>query len=99
MTSQLAIRNGAVIESEDALIEDLRRGDDAAFETLFLRHYSRVFRVLYHLMGSREEAEDLAQETFLALLRQPPAPGAGTTLAAWLCRVRLLFSALSTSRG
>ena len=88
MAQQLAAREYAVIE-EDALIERLRQGDQAVFERLFLRHYPQVFRVLYHLVGSREEAEDLAQETFLALYDQPPATGKGASLVAWLCRVAL----------
>src|SRR5512144_2063965 len=70
MAQQLAAREHALIE-EDALIERLRHGDQAAFERLFLRHYAQVYRVLHHLVGSREEAEDLAQETFLALYHQP----------------------------
>jgi RNA polymerase sigma-70 factor (ECF subfamily) len=105
MAQQLTARECAVIESEDTLIERLRHGDAAAFETLFLRHYGQVYRVLYNLVGSREEAEDLAQETFLALLHQPPAPTSdgiptpalrnpdagkgGASLIAWLCRVAL----------
>jgi DNA-directed RNA polymerase specialized sigma24 family protein len=98
MAQQLAAREYAVID-EDALIERLRQGDEAAFEGLFLRHYAQVYRVLYHLVGSREEAKDLAQETFMALYHQPPATGMGASVVAWLCRVALLFSALSTSRG
>jgi DNA-directed RNA polymerase specialized sigma24 family protein len=98
MAQQLATGEYAVIE-EDALVERLRQGDAAAFERLFLRHYSHVFRVLYHLVGSREEAEDLAQETFSALYDQPPATGTGAALVTWLCRVSRLFSALSTRRG
>lgn len=89
MTSRLATRDRAASEAEDALIERLRHGDEAAFEALFLRHYGQVYRVLYNLVGSREEAEDLAQETFLALYHQPPAPGGDATLIAWLCRVAL----------
>jgi len=88
MAQQLAAREYAVIE-EDALIERLRDGDAAAFERLFLRHYGQVYRVLYHLVGSREEAEDLAQETFFALYDQPPATGKGAALVSWLCRVAL----------
>ena len=84
---------------EDALLARLRDGDQAAFERLFLHHYAQVYRVLYHLVGSREEAEDLAQETFMALYDQPPATGMGAALIAWLCRVALMFSALSTRRG
>ena len=87
MAQQLAAREYAVTE-EHALIERLRQGDEAAFEGLFLRHYGQVYRVLYHLVGSREEAEDLAQETFLALYHQPPV-GLGAPLVAWLCKVAL----------
>jgi RNA polymerase sigma-70 factor, ECF subfamily len=78
-----------VIETDDTLIERLRRGDGAAFEQLFVRHYSQVHSVLYGLLGSREAAEDLAQETFLELYRHTPVVRAGATLAAWLCRVAL----------
>jgi RNA polymerase sigma-70 factor (ECF subfamily) len=89
MTGQLTTRNYAVIETEDVLLERVRRSDSAAFETLFLRYYPQVFRVLFNLVGTREEAEDLAQETFLALLHQPPAGGRDVSLLAWLCRVAL----------
>jgi DNA-directed RNA polymerase specialized sigma24 family protein len=41
--------------------------------------------VLYSLLANRQQAEDLAQETFLALLHHPPAPDAGATPVAWLC--------------
>ena len=76
-------------DGDGALLERLKRGDDAAFEQLFLRHYSQVYRVVYSLLGSREAAEDLAQETFLELYRHAPASAAGDTIAGWLCRVAL----------
>jgi len=60
------------------------------FDALFLTHYQAVFRVAYRLAGTREEAEDLAQETFLRLHRSPAVwqgqENAGR-LAAWLYRV------------
>ena len=76
-------------DSGEELLERLRRGDDAAFEELFLCHYARVYQVLYGLVGNRQQAEDLAQETFLALYQQPPVPHADVSVAAWLCRVAL----------
>jgi len=78
-----------VIGTDQQLLRDMQRGDAAAFEQLFLRHYSQVYRVLYSLVGGREQAEDLAQETFLALYHRPPALESGATLIAWLCRVTL----------
>jgi RNA polymerase sigma-70 factor (ECF subfamily) len=67
---------------------------EAEFETLFMEHYTRVYGVLYRLVGNRTEAEDLALETFWKLWEQPPPRGAN--LGGWLYRVasRLGFNAL-----
>ena len=59
-----------VIEDPDRdLVERWQRGDERAFESLVRRHEARVFRLLFRMMGSREEAEDITQETFLSLHR------------------------------
>ena len=76
-------------DSERELLQRLGWNDGAAFKGLFLRYYGQVYRVLYRLVGNREEAEDLAQETFLALYRTPPRLDGDTALVAWLCRVAL----------
>jgi RNA polymerase sigma-70 factor (ECF subfamily) len=57
------------------------------FETLFLRHYGRVFGILRRLLGSDEAAEDAAQEVFLRLYRQEAPPTDDTGLSRWLARV------------
>jgi RNA polymerase sigma-70 factor (ECF subfamily) len=72
-TNPLA-REGAaprvVIEDPDGdLVRRWQAGDQSAFEELIKRHEQRVFRLLYRMMGSREDAEDLTQETFLSLHR------------------------------
>ena len=65
-----ASRARVVIEDPDRdLVERWQGGDEKAFEELIKRHESRVFRLLYRMMGSREDAEDLTQETFLSLHR------------------------------
>lgn len=51
------------------LVELWQAGDEPAFEELIRRHERRVFRLLYRMMGNREDAEDLTQETFLSLHR------------------------------
>ncbi|MDE0884517.1 MAG: sigma-70 family RNA polymerase sigma factor [Myxococcota bacterium] len=63
-------RRRVVIEDPDAdLIRAWKDGEDGAFEQLVRRHERRVFGLLMRMMGTREEAEDVAQETFLSLHR------------------------------
>lgn len=59
-----------VIEDPDQeLVQRWQAGDESAFEELIGRHETRVYRLLYRMMGNREDAEDLTQETFLSLHR------------------------------
>jgi len=73
--------------SDGALLDGLRRGDEGAFAALFERHWTAVYGVLFRLVGSREEAEDLAQEVFLKLHRRPLPPQREHNLPGWLYRV------------
>ena len=59
-----------VIDDPDReLVLRWQGGDESAFEVLVERHQRRVFRLLMRMMGTREEAEDVSQETFLSLHR------------------------------
>lgn len=74
-----------VEQPDEVLLRRLRGGDASAFDELFRRHYDRVYGILFRLVGTRAEAEDVAQEVFLRLYRQPPARA--TNLSGWLYRV------------
>jgi RNA polymerase sigma-70 factor (ECF subfamily) len=67
------------------LLQRFLAGDERSFEELFARHYSMVYGALYRLVGSRAEAEDLAQEVFLRLYRRRLRRG--ENVAGWLYRV------------
>ena len=59
-----------IIDDPDReLVTRWQNGDESAFEELVRIHERRVFGMLYRMMGTREEAEDVAQETFLSLHR------------------------------
>lgn len=64
-----------------------RAWGQAEFEALFLSHYEGIYRLLCRMLGSAEEAEDLAQETFLRLYRQRSLQGGEQHVRAWLYRV------------
>ena len=59
--------NVVAVLSDNLLLERIGRGDVASYETLFHRHYDRIYGLLFRLLGNRAEAEDLAQEVFLKL--------------------------------
>lgn len=67
-----AREHGAFHASDDPdgeLVERWQGGDSEAFEQLVRRHERSVFRLMLRMLGSREEAEDAAQEAFLSLHR------------------------------
>jgi len=72
------------MSSEASLLQQSREGRQAAFAALFREHYARIVGVLRPLVG--DEADDLAQEVFVRLYRDPPQ-AADTDLGAWLYRV------------
>ncbi len=53
--------------TDNLLLERIGQGDTASFESVFYQHYDRVYGLLFRLVGSRGEAEDLTQEVFLKL--------------------------------
>ena len=72
-----------------ALQEQAQRVDVADFETIFLRFQGPITNFIYHMIGNREQACDLAQDVFVkaykALLGGTVVqPGA---LSAWLYRI------------
>jgi RNA polymerase sigma-70 factor (ECF subfamily) len=61
--------------------------DRVRFEEEALDLSDQVFRVARHLVGSREEAEDLMQETYARAFRSWRSFTPGTNLRAWLLRI------------
>lgn len=56
-------------------------------ERLVAQYGSAVYRLAYARTGSREDAEDVTQETFLRLVRSSPVFQDGAHEKAWLLRV------------
>src|SRR3954471_21301752 len=50
---------------DDRLVEQVRRGNDAAFEAIFDRHHRGILAFCRHMLASTEEAEDAVQHTFV----------------------------------
>src|SRR3954468_5417931 len=70
--------------------------DRVRFEEEALALSDQVYRVARHLVGSREEAEDLMQETYARAFRSWRSFQPGTNLRAWLLRI---LTNLNIDRG
>ena len=75
--------------SDEALVAAIRAGDETAFETLFERYKRRVARIAGRFFHTREQVEDVLQESFTkAYFALPDFTGRREqSFSAWLTRI------------
>lgn len=71
---------------ERAILERIREGDESGFEELVKEHTGKVLGLAWRLVGTREDAEELAQEAFLRLHRSLPEFRGDSLIGTWLYR-------------
>jgi RNA polymerase sigma-70 factor (ECF subfamily) len=75
------------MRSDEELMGRVAEGDMAAFGELVERHQDKAWRIAYHYVGDRTEAEDLAQEAFLRILRAAHSFRPSARFTTYLYRV------------
>jgi RNA polymerase sigma-70 factor (ECF subfamily) len=70
-----------------ALVEALRSGDPQAPRLLIERYEGAVFGLCYRMMNHRQDAEDVAQETFVRALRAMVGFDAARPIRPWLLEI------------
>ena len=73
--------------SEEALVDALRRGDTDAFAILIDRHSGAMIRVAMAYVPSRAAAEEVLQETWIAVMRSIDGFEGRSSLKTWLFRI------------
>jgi RNA polymerase sigma-70 factor (ECF subfamily) len=77
-----------VTSDQDAeLLERLRSGDEQAFVTLVRRHHGAMMRVASSFVPSQQVAEEVVQETWVAVLRGLEDFEGRSSLRTWLFRI------------
>ncbi len=69
------------------LVEECKGGDVNAFSALVTRFQDRIFNVIYRMIGNREDAADLCQETFVKAFRAIATFEARAQFSTWLYRI------------
>lgn len=75
------------LHSDDRLVALTRNGNDRAFEVLVARYQSRLLAFCRHMLGSREDAEDVLQEVFAAAFHALLADERTINVRPWLYRI------------
>jgi RNA polymerase sigma-70 factor (ECF subfamily) len=84
LVSQQDGRAGMLMNSSQELIARVRSGDDEAFRLIFDRYIRPVMSFIYDMIGQRDLAEELAQETFVRAYRGIKSLKDDTKLSTWL---------------
>jgi len=77
----------SALDAECALVAALRAGDEDAFLTLTRRHEGPMLRVARTYVSSHATAEDVVQDTWLAVLRGVDRFDGRSSLKTWLYRI------------
>lgn len=76
--------SAALHDEETNLVARIRRGDERAFESLYLTHHEALWRFAYTYVRSRDVAEELVQDVFLAVWGTRATWEVNTRVRAWL---------------
>ncbi|TML31895.1 MAG: RNA polymerase sigma factor [Actinobacteria bacterium] len=75
------------LQSDERLVGLIRRGNHHAFEALMARYQSRLLAFCRHMLGCREDAEDVLQEVFAAAFNAIQADDRPLNVRPWLYRI------------
>ncbi|MBV9417904.1 MAG: sigma-70 family RNA polymerase sigma factor, partial [Solirubrobacterales bacterium] len=75
------------LQSDERLVAMIRRGSTVAFEVLVSRYHARLLAFCRHLLGSREDAEDVLQEVFSAAFNAMLDDDRPINVRPWLYRI------------
>ena len=75
---------------EDAeLIDRFKNGDEASFSVLVERHSSRAYQIAYGVLGSREDAQEVAQDVFVRIHKALHKFRGDAEFTTWMYRIAM----------
>jgi RNA polymerase sigma-70 factor (ECF subfamily) len=80
-------RDGIGNDSDSPLVAGAKRGDTQAFEELVFRYERRVLAIAQRITNNREDAEDVAQESFHKAFRHLDSFQEKARFSTWLTRI------------
>ena len=72
---------------EGVLVRRARSGDLEAYDELVQRYHERIYATVYHMTSNHEDANDLAQESFIKAFQALKSFKGGSSFYTWLYRI------------
>ena len=72
---------------EELLLEKSKAGDVEAFEKLIEIYQKKIFNLAYRMIGNFDDANDLAQETFIRVFRSIASFKGQSAFSTWIYRI------------
>jgi RNA polymerase sigma-70 factor (ECF subfamily) len=72
---------------EVVLVQRARQGDLTAYDELVQRYQERIYATVYHMTSNHEDANDLAQESFIKAFQALKSFKGGSSFYTWLYRI------------
>jgi RNA polymerase sigma-70 factor, ECF subfamily len=72
---------------ETVLVQRARKGDLEAYDELVRRYQERIYATVYHMTSNHEDANDLAQESFIKAFQALKSFKGGSSFYTWLYRI------------
>lgn len=79
-------------------IEQIRKGDQRAFNRLVHLHYNRVYRIVYGVLRNEDDAKDVSQQVWIKIWKKIDTFKGQSSFSTWLYRIST-FTALDYIRA
>lgn len=85
----IGMSNKASEASDAELIERFNRGEKEVFNVLADRYAGRAYQIAYGVLGSREDAEEVAQDVFVRIYKALPRFRGDSRFSTWMYRIAM----------
>lgn len=74
---------------ERTLVQSAKQGDLSAYDELVRRYQERIYATIYHMTANHEDANDLAQESFIKAYRALKSFKGDSSFFTWVYRIAI----------
>lgn len=85
--AERTVTEPAVPTEESDLVKRAQRGELEAYDELVRRYQERIYATVYHMTSNHEDANDLAQDSFIKAFQALKSFKGGSSFYTWLYRI------------